>query len=78
MLEYPVKGWTAEETCWKKAFAKLVFVLFEPEKFNKHKQIQSSGGCPQLKAWVSMLLVPCAGFSGPKEWDGSKRYPAFF
>ena len=25
-----------------------------------------------------VLLVPCAGFSGPKEWDSSNRYPAFF
>jgi len=25
-----------------------------------------------------MLFVPCAGFSGPKEWSGNKRYPAFF
>jgi hypothetical protein len=38
----------------KKAFATLVFALFEPEKFNKHKQKQRS--TPTVSAWVSCCL----------------------
>ncbi len=33
---------------------------------------------PRCKAWVSYCLFVVQVFPGPKEWDSSNRYPAFF
>ena len=56
----------------------LVFVLFEPEKLNKHKQKQCGGRCPWRKRGYLCCLFLVRVISGPKEWSSSKRYPAFF
>lgn len=56
----------------------LVFVLFEPGKFNKHKQKQSSGRCHAKKRGYLFCLFVVQVFPGPKESNNSERYPAFF
>ena len=56
----------------------LVFVLFEPGKFNKHKQKQSSGRCHAKSVGIYTVCTLCRFFQDLKSRTSSERYPAFF
>jgi hypothetical protein len=62
----------------KKAFAELVFVLFEPGKFNKHKQKQSRSRCPAVKRGYLTACSLCRFFQGLKSGTAATDTPLFY
>ena len=61
----------------KKAFAELVFVLFEPGKFNKHKQKQSRSRCPAVKRGYLTACSLCRFFQDLKSGTAATDTPLF-
>lgn len=55
----------------------LVFALFEPEKFNQHKQRQSGGRCPWLRRGYRCCMFLVQVSQGLKSGTAAK-IPRFF
>lgn len=56
----------------------LVFVLFEPEKFNKHKQKQRGGRCPRCKRGYLCCLFLVRVSQDLKSGTAAKDTPLSF